>query len=97
MSTKRKPLDILSEADRIVSGRGESEYGHPRDNFQDIADSWSGFLHARGLLPRDAQLLPRDVAIMNVLQKAMRDGHMPKRDNLVDIAGYARTAERIEE
>jgi hypothetical protein len=32
-----------------------------------------------------------------VLLKTMRDGNMPKRDNLVDAAGYLRCVERVEE
>jgi hypothetical protein len=92
-----KKQNVLQEAERIVHGRGEKEYGHPRDNFQDEADGFSGYLHARGLLDRDKQLEPRDIAHFNILQKLMREGNSQKRDNLVDIAGYALTAERCEE
>jgi hypothetical protein len=90
-----KKQDILSEAKQLVYGRGEKEYGHPKDNFQDEADAWSAYLHARRLLPRDKQLEPRDVAQINVLQKVMRDGNMARHDNLVDQIGYSLTAHRI--
>ena len=91
-----KPSTILKEAEKIVYGRGEAEYGHPSDNFQDEADAFSGFLHARGLLPRDKQLSATDIAWFNVLQKVIREAHKPKRDNRVDVVGYALTAERVE-
>lgn len=86
---------ILDEAKKIVFGRAEKEYGHPRDNFQDEADAWSAYLHARKLLPRGLQLTPRDVAQLNVLQKVIRDGNAPKHDNLVDAIGYTVTAHRL--
>jgi len=90
-----KSSSILDEAKKIVYGRGEKEYGHPRDNFQDEADAWTAYLRARGLLTRDAVLEPRDVAQLNVLQKVIRDGNMPKHDNLLDQIGYTLTAHRI--
>jgi hypothetical protein len=39
----------------------------------------------------------RDVCWMNILQKASRDANARVRDNLVDVCGYARNAEMIEE
>lgn len=92
-----KKKDILAEARAIVYGRGQADYGHPRDNFADEAIAWTGYLRARGLLSRDAELLPRDIAQLNVLQKVIRDGNKPMRDNLVDQVGYSLTAQRIEE
>lgn len=86
---------ILTEVADIVYGRGERDYGHPRDNFGDEALAWSGYLHARGLLPRDKFLTDRDVAQINVLQKVIRDGNAPKHDNLVDQIGYTLAAHRI--
>lgn len=88
--------DILKEARDIVYGRGENEYGHPRDNFSDAAVAWSGYLHARKLLPRDKWLTPRDIVQLNVLQKVIRDGNKTKHDNLVDQIGYSLVAHRIE-
>lgn len=90
-----KSATILEEAAGIVYGRGEKDYGHPRDNFGDEARAWSAYLHARGLMPRDKWLTARDVAQINVLQKVIRDGNASKHDNLVDTIGYALTAHRI--
>ena len=90
-----KSASILKEAEKIVYGRGEKEYGHPRDNFQDEADAWTAYLRARKLLARDAVLEPRDIAQLNVLQKVIRDGNMPRHDNLLDQIGYTLTAHRV--
>lgn len=93
----RKGADILEEARKIVYGRGEKEYGHPRDNFGDLAKCWTAYLHARKVLPRGQSLGPRDVAQMFVLTKVIRDGNQYKHDNLVDQIGYTLTAYRVEE
>jgi len=90
-----KSAAILDEAKKIVYGRAEKEYGHPRENFQDEADAWTAYLRARKLLARDAVLTPRDIAQLNVLQKVIRDGNAPKHDNLVDQIGYTVTAHRL--
>ena len=95
MSASSKSTKILKEAEKIVFGRGEENYGHPRDNFQDEADAWTAYLRARKLLARDASLEPRDIAQLNVLQKVIRDGNKPAHDNLLDQIGYTLTAERI--
>jgi hypothetical protein len=73
-------------------------YGHPRDNFATIACMWEAYLARRGLFNVDsAGLMPRDVAMLNALQKIARDAHLSTVDNLIDIAGYAATAERLDE
>jgi hypothetical protein len=78
-------VNILEEAASIVSGARNADYGTPLDNHQRTADLWSAYL--------GVTVSPRMVCMMNVLQKVSRDAHAPKRDNLVDIAGYARNAE----
>ena len=103
-AAQRKSLAILSEVEKIVYGRGEKDYGHPRENFEDEARAFTAYLRARKLLvrpdkdcqmPAECALNPRDIAMLNILQKVIRDGNAPKHDNLVDIIGYALTAHRI--
>ena len=84
---------VLDDAARLTATDRQDAYGHPRDNFQNIADLWSTYLSDR----LSVALTPRDVALMNVLTKCAREMQAPKRDNLVDIAGYARTAEMLDE
>lgn len=80
---------VLEEAEAAVMGARRNDYGHPADNHQRTADLWSAFL--------GVQISARDVCWMNILQKASRDHHAPKRDNVVDAAGYARNIELIAE
>ena len=40
---------------------------------------------------------PADVAMMQILLKLSREGHKHGRDNLTDIAGYARCAQMVHE
>lgn len=80
---------ILDEASRITRGDRQASYGTPLSNHGLTAELWSAYLVA--------EITPRDVCILNILQKISREARGPKRDNLVDIAGYARNAEMIED
>ena len=72
---------ILEEAASIVAGSRNDEYGSPERNHDRIAKMWSAYL--------GVPVAPRDVCTMMILVKASRDRFKPKRDNAVDIAGYA--------
>lgn len=94
------PVDeanILLEANEITGNGGErnDSYDHPIHNFSKIADSWSVLL--RDKLKDGATISPRNVVHLMVAMKLVRDTHKPKRDNILDIAGYARCAERLSE
>lgn len=86
-------MNILQVADALIHGERAEEYGHPSENFQDIADGWSLMLRSKLKEPLDK----RDIFRCNVITKLCRDRHKKKRDNLVDIAGYAGTAEMVED
>ena len=80
--------DILQRADRIAGQDRSRDYGHPRQNFQRIADLWDVYLANQ---PGDElRITPQDVAAMMILMKIARQQHTPKDDNLVDIAGYVK-------
>lgn len=86
---------ILEEAAAIVSGPRRADYGTPLDNHSRTAALWNAYLAtAPGEVPR--ALDARDVCMLNILQKISRDRFYPKRDNLVDIAGYAENANLCE-
>lgn len=82
------PVTILQEAATVVDGPRRLDYGTPLDNHSRTAAMWAAYL--------GVPITARDVCMLNVLQKASRDRHGAKRDNLVDIAGYARNAELCE-
>ncbi len=88
-------MNILEEAAELVDGPRQQDYGHPKLNHARLAAAWNGYLLGRSLV--DAPLDARDICNMMVLLKVMREAHRPKRDNLVDIAGWARNAEIVSE
>lgn len=87
---------ILQEAEALIHGQRQTDYGDKRQNFSQIAMIWTGML-ARKLAP-EAKLTPDDVAILMIGMKAARLAKSPEhRDSWVDIAGYAACAERLQE
>jgi hypothetical protein len=70
-----------------VNGDRRSDYGHPLDNFGDIAAIWSVILR----VPVTAE----QAALCMVGLKLARQANKGKRDNLVDLAGYTQVVEMI--
>lgn len=81
--------NILKEADELTSGDRARAYGPAKENFRKIAMLWGAY--------KGAHFTEKDVAMMMILVKMARNSFKEKRDNLVDIAGYARTAEMCDE
>ena len=81
-----KRAQILREAESMVLGDRQDDYGTPENNFERIANLWNSYLDTR----LDGRLGAIDVAAMMALLKIARiaSGH-GKRDNWVDLAGYA--------
>lgn len=79
---------ILTEAQRLVYGPREASYGHPHTDFNRTAKIWSAIL--------DTEVTAKQAALCMVGVKLSREVHRPKTDNLVDLAGYAAVADRIE-
>lgn len=84
---------VLEEAKRITAGTRQNDYGHPRDDFSRTASMWTGILAPK--LRQGTQVTAMDVPLCMIAVKLARQAHRHKRDNLVDIAGYARTAAMI--
>ena len=74
--------DVLEEALRITSGDRNNQYGPPDQDFQRTAALWSAM--------KGVEFNAREVAMFMILLKLSRETHQKKRDNSVDIAGYAR-------
>jgi hypothetical protein len=79
---------ILEEAQRLVHGARQADYGHPLDDFGKVT-RMAHALWGRG--PQSAE----EHALYMCLVKIARQVEKPKRDNLVDLAGYAATAQMI--
>jgi len=84
---------VLDEAIRITDGARQSDYGHPRDDFARTALMWTGIL--AGKLRDGAAVTAAEVPLCMIAVKLARQSHRHKRDNLVDIAGYSRTAAMV--
>ena len=81
---------ILAEADRLVSGDRQSDYGHPIEDFTRTGRMWGAILGT-------ANVPPDKVAMMMVALKLSRECNKPKRDNRTDAAGYIKTLELVRE
>jgi hypothetical protein len=82
-------LSLLTEAISIVEGPRQACYGHPIDDFAVAAAIWTAILGSRLKTPLTAQ----DIPLLMIGLKLARQAYAHKHDNLVDIAGYAATAE----
>lgn len=80
--------DILEEALSITRGSRNASYGPPDQDFRRTAGMWSALFASK--LRDGVTFEPRDVALAMILLKTSRETHQRKRDNWVDIAGYAR-------
>jgi hypothetical protein len=80
--------DVLEEALRITRGDRQNQYGPPDQDFQRTAAMWTALFKHN--LKDGAAFGSKDVAMFMVLLKCSRQTHQDKRDNWVDIAGYAR-------
>lgn len=87
---------VCQEADRLVSGERDREYGHPRANMDTFAELATAFLRGRGLLHAGDSLTGTDGAQLCLLLKVARlaTGNT-KRDTVVDQAGYAEVTARV--
>lgn len=79
-----------AEAERLVHGPRGADYGHPADDFARTGRMWGAIL--------DLPDVPAEtVGLCLAALKISREVHQPKRDNRVDLAGYAETIQMIHE
>lgn len=82
---------ICEEALRTINGERQGQYGAPEDTFKKIADLWTAYLFSND--PIDLRITPAMVADMMCLLKIAREKEgKGKRDNAVDLIGYAALA-----
>lgn len=79
---------ILEEAQSLVYGPRQGAYGHPHDDYSRTATMWEAILG----LPAGT-IAPSTACLMMAAVKISRQVNKPKRDNMVDLAGYAACAE----
>jgi len=80
--------EVLQEADNLVNGDRNVDYGDPIDDFRKTAKMWDIYL--KSVYENRSYLLPHDVAALMSMLKLSRIAWSPEhRDNWVDLAGYA--------
>ena len=80
---------VLAEADYLINNDRNQSYDHPLDNFTRIAQIWTAILGYK--------ISPEQVGLCMVGVKLAREAYQPKRDNLVDGAGYFGTIQMIKD
>lgn len=80
---------ILQEAQRLVHGDRQNDYGHPYHDFSRTAKLWAAIL--------GVEVTPRQVALCMIQVKVSRECNRPKRDNRVDICGYTETLDMVDQ
>lgn len=78
-------MTIFEEAEQIVNGARQEQYGSAERSLDRIGQMWGAIL--------GAVVDGRQVALCMAALKLARESHQPKRDNLVDACGYLRLAE----
>lgn len=82
---------VLREAQRLVHGARQEDYGHPADDFARTAEMWTGLWREQLIEP----LTAADVPMAMICLKLSREQNRPKRDNRTDICGYAETLDMV--
>ncbi len=76
--------DVLTDAEHLINGDRNNQYGPPSQDFDRTALMWTTYLSGRTILEA------HDVAAMMILLKLSRIAWSPNnRDSWVDIAGYS--------
>ena len=73
-------IEVLEEAQHLITNDRNEDYGDPGSNFQCIADMWTAYL--------DHKIEPHDVAALMILVKLSRVQSSPgKRNNTLFAIG----------
>lgn len=78
---------VLREAESLITGDRNKAYGSPTQNFTNTAEIWTALI--RHKLRDGEKIEPTEVASFMIGLKLARTVGEPKRDNWVDMAGYA--------
>jgi len=80
-------MNILEEANGLINGDRQEDYGDAATDFARTAAMWSAIL--------GTTVTPQQIPLCMIALKISRQCHRHKRDNLVDIAGYVALLEDL--
>ena len=80
---------ILEEANKLIGGDRNNDYGDKLTNHKNIAALWSIFLRKK--------ITAHDVAMCMALVKVASLMHAHKKDSYIDLAAYAAIAGELNE
>lgn len=93
---------ILQEAQRLVHGDRNADYGHLIEDYTRTGRMWGaildGWLRQQPgfeAIPPVPDVDPRIGCLMMAAVKLSREVNAPKKDNRVDLAGYAECADMV--
>ena len=89
MERKEGEKSILSEAEEIVNGSRHSDYGYAEESSSRVATIAN--------VMTGKELSPEDCCAVLMAVKLVRESFAHKRDNLVDLCGYAELMNRLKE
>lgn len=78
---------ILQEAERIINGDRREAYGDVKESFENVAKGWAVIF--------GNEVSGRQVGLAMSWLKICRENNNHKRDNLVDLAGYAALIDKL--
>ena len=78
---------LAEEAFELVNGGRQDSYGKPERSFEALAHVWTGLLFNK--LAPGQRIEATDVTLLMIGLKATRETNQRKRDNIVDLHGYA--------
>lgn len=79
---------VLKEADDIINGERQSQYGHASESYRRIAVAWGAIINH--------PVTAKQALLCMAALKMIREDYSHKRDNIVDAAGYIGLVEHLE-
>ena len=88
---------VLQEAHRLVNGPRQKDYGHPFDDYTCTSGMFNCYLQKKyGYNYENFKgISAADNIVLMQLVKISREANQAKRDNMVDLAGYAECLWRV--
>lgn len=87
--------NILDTAKLLTAVERQADYGHPIEDFTCAGNIISNIIKRR--TGHDISITPDLIPLFMIAIKLSRESNKHKLDNLIDIAGYARTAQMVQE